>query len=140
MEPFAYTIRYRPGEASQNADALSRCTEYVHESVMPNMETTQMEDWVPDYDDSDDHVPDMASLGINVSTGTDQAKLTFSDATVEQWKARGHDTNSIIADPLFVDAARNDYRLQPGSPAVKLGFKPIDLSTAGVRLRRIEIR
>ena len=67
--------------------------------------------------------------------GTDQAKLAFSGVTAEQWKARGHDTNSIFADPLFVDAARNDYRLQPGSPAVKLGFKPIDPITVGVRPR-----
>jgi hypothetical protein len=61
--------------------------------------------------------------------------MNFSGATLEQWQARGHDTNSIIADPLFADAARNDYRLQPGSPAAKLGFKAIDLSNAGVRLR-----
>jgi len=75
------------------------------------------------------------NLYWDTRAGTDQAKLTFSGVTAEQWKARGHDTNSIFADPLFVDAARNDYRLGPGSPAVKLGFKPIDLSTAGVRPR-----
>jgi len=59
----------------------------------------------------------------------------FSGATLKQWRARGHDTNSIFADPLFVDAARNDFRLQPGSPAARLGFQPIDLSTVGVRAR-----
>ena len=39
----------------------------------------------------------------------------------------------ITIDPLFVDAAKSDFRLQPGSPATKLGFKPIHLSTVGVR-------
>lgn len=63
------------------------------------------------------------------------AEAKFSSATRAQWHTRGHDTNSIFADPLFVDAARNDFRLQPGSPAARLGFKPIDLSTAGVRAK-----
>jgi len=59
--------------------------------------------------------------------------LKFSNATLAQWQARGHDTNSIIADPLFVDAARQDFRLQPGSPATRMGFKAIDLGSVGVR-------
>jgi hypothetical protein len=63
----------------------------------------------------------------------DVTKMKFSNATFEQWKARGHDTNSIIADPLFVDAAKHDFRLKPNSPALRLGFKPIDLSGVGVR-------
>jgi parallel beta-helix repeat protein len=57
----------------------------------------------------------------------------FSDATLDQWKVRGHDTNSIFADPLFVDAAKGDFRLQPDSPTARLGFKPLDLSSVGVR-------
>jgi hypothetical protein len=64
------------------------------------------------------------------------AKLKFGSATWDEWRARGHDTNSIIADPLFVDAAKFDLRLQPGSPALKLGFQLIDMSTVGVRVTR----
>ena len=36
---------------------------------------------------------------------------------------------------LFKDAAKQDFRLQPGSPANTLGFKPINLSTVGVRAK-----
>jgi parallel beta-helix repeat protein len=57
----------------------------------------------------------------------------FSDATFEQWKARGHDTNSVFADALFVDAAKGDFHFQPNSPAARMGFKPIDISSMGVR-------
>ena len=49
-----------------------------------------------------------------------------------QWQAAGYDRHSVLADPLFVDAAAGDYRLQPGSPALALGFRPWDLDAAGL--------
>jgi hypothetical protein len=61
--------------------------------------------------------------------------LRFGNDTLEQWRQRGHDVHSIVADPLFVGPERFDFRLRPGSPALKFGFKPIDLSKVGVRER-----
>src|SRR6185503_7809154 len=66
--------------------------------------------------------------------GTNVAKARFSGVSLDKWQARGHDTHSILADPLFVDAAKQDFRLQPGSPAARMGFNPFDLSNVGVRL------
>ncbi len=48
------------------------------------------------------------------------------------WQETGQDAGSIIADPLFENPAARDFRLKPGSPALALGFKPIDVSTMGV--------
>ncbi len=58
--------------------------------------------------------------------------------TFEDWKKLGFDTHSIIADPLFVDPENHDYSLRPDSPALKLGFKPIDVSRVGLRGRSQE--
>jgi hypothetical protein len=59
--------------------------------------------------------------------------LLFGKATLEAWHARGHDRNSIVADPLFTAPQKNNFHLQPNSPALKLGFQPIDLSSVGIR-------
>lgn len=47
----------------------------------------------------------------------------------------GSEPNSIAADPLFVNPAAGDFSLRPGSPALTLGFEPIDLSLIGLRSR-----
>ena len=62
-----------------------------------------------------------------------RAEVDFSGRTWEQWLAEGKDHHSIYADPMFVDPGRFDFRLQPGSPALKLGFRQIDLSQVGPR-------
>lgn len=48
------------------------------------------------------------------------------------WQAKGQDKDSLVADPLFMDVAKHDFRLKPNSPAFKIGFKPFPLDQAGV--------
>jgi len=58
-------------------------------------------------------------------------QLRLGPCTWQKWLERGHDRRSLVADPLFVAPRENDFRLQPNSPAFKLGFRPIDLSHVG---------
>lgn len=51
--------------------------------------------------------------------------VKFGTLTLEQWRGKGHDVHSVIADPLFADPDDGDFRLADNSPALKLGFKPI---------------
>ncbi|MDR2116242.1 MAG: right-handed parallel beta-helix repeat-containing protein [Planctomycetaceae bacterium] len=55
-------------------------------------------------------------------------EVKFDGVSFDDWKKRGHDKNSIYADPMFVDPEHFDFRLKPESPALKLGFEEIDLS------------
>jgi len=73
------------------------------------------------------------NLYYDARPGATPESLKFSGATPEQWRQRGHDQNSVVADPLFVAPQNYDFRLKPNSPALKLGFQPIDLSKVGVR-------
>jgi hypothetical protein len=47
------------------------------------------------------------------------------------WTGAGHDQGSIVADPLFMNEKAGDYRLAPGSPALKLGFQQIPIRDIG---------
>lgn len=55
--------------------------------------------------------------------------LRFGGQTWEQWRARGMDEGTIVADPLL-----KGIELAPESPAFTLGFEPVDVSEAGSRL------
>ena len=71
-------------------------------------------------------------LARNVYWNAAGQPVTFAGMTLDEWQKTGKDAGSIIADPKFVDPERNDYRLQPDSPALKIGFKPFDYTKAGV--------
>jgi len=60
------------------------------------------------------------------------AEIKPAGLSLEQWRQLGRDKNSIVADPMFVDPDRYDFRLDPNSPAIELGFKPFDYTKAGV--------
>jgi hypothetical protein len=70
-------------------------------------------------------------LDRNIYWNMGPQPVSFAGENWQQWQARGQDVHSQIADPLFVDWKKGDFRLQPNSPALKLGFVPIDLSRVG---------
>lgn len=64
--------------------------------------------------------------------------LAFKDQdgrilSLSQWRDLGQDLHSKVADPLFRDWKKRDFRLRRGSPALALGFVPPDLSDVGPR-------
>lgn len=69
----------------------------------------------------------------NIYWNTAGDELRFPvDKTFADWQASGQDVGSQIVDPKFRNPAKDDYTLLPDSPALKLGFKPIDTSTCGI--------
>ncbi|WP_019942928.1 PDZ domain-containing protein [Dyadobacter beijingensis] len=51
---------------------------------------------------------------------------------LEKARRNGTDGHSLAGDPMFVDAANGDYRVKPGSPALRLGFVNFDMHAFGV--------
>ena len=66
------------------------------------------------------------AMDHNLYWRSDAQPILFGTETLEQWQKRGRDLHSQNVDPLFVDPARDDFRLRVGSPAIPLGFKAMD--------------
>jgi len=72
--------------------------------------------------------------GIAVITDYDPEDLHISYSLLSQtWDHAGSGEGNINGDPLFVDADRNDFHLQPDSPAVDAGM-PDRVDDDGSRL------
>ena len=76
---------------------------------------------------------DKYKLDYNLYYHTSGAPVVFKDWTLDEWREKGQDVHSIVADPLFADPAHGDFSLKQESPAFELGFKQIDVSGVGPR-------
>jgi hypothetical protein len=68
-------------------------------------------------------------VDFNLFTTTEADRTAFAD--------KGCDANSLVGDPLFIDAAHGDFRVKEGSPALALGFVNFPMDQFGVRTPRL---
>lgn len=73
------------------------------------------------------------NLYFDARSFTNAVVLKTPVGTWEQWRERGRDRNSRIANPLFYNLQQEDFRLRRNSPAFDLGFQAINLSNVGPR-------
>ncbi|WNC72826.1 right-handed parallel beta-helix repeat-containing protein [Thalassotalea psychrophila] len=62
-----------------------------------------------------------------------QSTPSIGEQFLAKQQANGVDKESLAADPVFMDIANADFRLHPLSPALSLGFTPIDMSKIGLQ-------
>lgn len=82
-----------------------------------------------------DHYVMDRNVYFDAREGASANMMKFAGASVDEWHRRGHDVHSLVADPLFVAPQQLDFRLNRNSPALRLGFTPINPRGAGVRPR-----
>jgi hypothetical protein len=58
--------------------------------------------------------------------------VLFNELDLPAWQALGYDRHSLVADPLFLDPDRHDFRLHSTSLSFRLGYHAVDFSQAGV--------
>jgi hypothetical protein len=63
----------------------------------------------------------------------EDGSIDFAGKPFDEWKKKGIDADSVVADPKFTDPVHGDFSLKSDSPALALGFQPLDLHTVGVR-------
>ena len=74
------------------------------------------------------------NLYFNPAQKLEEVKFT-KENTWAEWRKRGKDAHSRYADPRFVAPEQGDFTLKPDSPALALGFQPIDISQTGPRIK-----
>ena len=62
----------------------------------------------------------------------DSNLFVSSEAEMKKFQINNCDINSLTGNPLFIDAAKGDFRVKDDSPALKLGFKNFDMNKFGV--------
>ena len=72
------------------------------------------------------------SARVSQIRGADGPEPGAKKLDLDQWQALGFDRDSVFADPLFVDPARNDFRVRPESPALRLGFRNFEMGLWGI--------
>ena len=63
-------------------------------------------------------------LDYNLFATSEEDRTKFS--------VNGADANSMVGDPLFMDAANGDYRVSEDSPALRIGFTNFPMDEFGV--------
>lgn len=74
-----------------------------------------------------------ADFDRNLYRRRDGSPIDFAGKDWDAWRAAGADLHSLIADPGLVDPACDDARLSPESPALPLGFVPLQIADVGPR-------
>ena len=97
---------------------------------------------LPNYDNHSGHFyqmlypPDKGQWITQVDNNVlyhDTAPIVATkDLSFYEWQEHGLDRNSVVGDPMFVDPAGGDYRVQPESPALRLGFKNFEMDHFGL--------
>jgi hypothetical protein len=76
---------------------------------------------------------DVCAFDRNLYWTASGKPVLFGNRSFSEWQAAGQDKDSLIADPLFVNPEKGDFRLHPSSPAAQIGFEPWDMSVVGPR-------
>lgn len=122
-----HTTAYFEGNIIYWTQGKLMVEEYKWDNISYKMSTNP---YAPPIETNITYVSDW-NIFYNPNLTRDQ--LDFGGRSWTQWQAEGHDLHSLYVDPMFVDPENHDFRLRPDSPALKLGFQPIDMSHVGPR-------
>jgi len=120
------TKAVRPDGTIMSGNVIRRNIIYYHDPTAKVFKLSRMS---PAYNTCQENL--IYHFGQPLLTGQPQAKGAPPLDEWEAWKTLWQDTSSVVADPMFVNPEKDDYRLKPGSPAFKLGFKPIPVEKIG---------
>lgn len=76
------------------------------------------------------------NLYFDTRTASNTNNFHLGPCPWQKWQERGHDRDSLLADPLFVGSGQDNFDLRAGSLALKMGFQPLDTKHVGPRIEK----
>jgi hypothetical protein len=71
-------------------------------------------------------------------TQLDSNLFATSKEDLERYAKNGCDANSMVGDPLFLDAENGDFRVKDGSPVLQIGFENFSMNEFGVTSEKLK--
>ena len=121
-----FSLREGPmtgGSLKNNIMYSTQECDFINEQKMNGAKTQDRRGRAPANSKDADTENNIYYCAVNEKLGQDFLIKQQSD---------GVDLNSLATDPLFVDVNKGDLRLRNQSPALTLGFKPIDMNNIGL--------
>ncbi|TWT75032.1 right-handed parallel beta-helix repeat-containing protein [Allorhodopirellula solitaria] len=78
-----------------------------------------------------DRGPDLKQLDMDSNLYFHPTDSHWMDEKLRKMRELGKEKSSLFGDPLFADPAAGDFSFRTGSPALKLGIEPLDVSKMG---------
>lgn len=78
-------------------------------------------------------IPDLMQTEMDSNVYYHPTDPNWMDAHFTRMRAAGKEETSLFADPMFKDPANGDFGFKEGSPALKLGIEPLDVSKMGIQ-------
>ncbi|MFC2090514.1 right-handed parallel beta-helix repeat-containing protein [Bacteroidota bacterium] len=79
------------------------------------------------------YVPNIEETEIDSNLYFHPENPEWMDKHLERMQAIGKEQASLFADPMFIDPTGEDFGFKEGSPAIKLGIEPLDVSKMGLK-------
>ena len=77
------------------------------------------------------HLPNMTETAMDSNLYFHPTNSNWMDGHFARMRAVGKEKSSLFTDPMFIDPAGGNFGFKEGSPAIKLGIEPLDVSKMG---------
>jgi hypothetical protein len=83
--------------------------------------------------DQTTNLPNIEETDMDSNLYYHPTNSNWMDEHFTKMRAVGKETNSLFADPMFIDPEHGNFGFKEGSPALKLGIEPLDISKMGMQ-------
>lgn len=81
------------------------------------------------------NLPDLTETEMDSNLYYHPTDPTWMDEHLQRMQAIGKEKASLVGDPMFIDPENGNFGFKEGSPALKLGIEPLDVSKMGIQIK-----